>query len=384
MQGRLFRLASVISVLGVVGATGCAKERAFGSAADSDGADRAVGELIPGDAAARPESVGTTQSGSDGSVAGEKEAVAEPECAGLPLSRCECKVGETTTCVARFASLGVCALRMLECVAPGVWPGGGACVPDGPELCDPGQQDENCDGSIDENCSCTNTSAEACGEGGVRICADGAWGACACLGERSVDLDQNGVPDIEETLLQNGNVTTSIDAWTLRVNDPGYGAFVRDDAGSLSCSGALELTTLETGNPDPAAPSPYIWITHFAEQCVQTSNSRVVAYSQARLIANTGDYGATLQSTGVDPSFASVELQGYSNPDCVGDLVIAQDMQFLLETDGAWQTLGTSLQDSVSIQSLRIRWNVVEDGLDGSQVGGVRIVQWDNFMLRAL
>jgi hypothetical protein len=135
-------------------------------------------------------------------------------CAGLPLNRCECLAGDRTTCGARYASVGACAGRVLDCQA-GVWPPGTECTMQGPELCDPGAIDDDCDGSVDEGCNCINAARQSCGisQTGVRVCAGGAWGSCTCEAALQLDIDQSGAPDVSETALTNGSFTVDISGW---------------------------------------------------------------------------------------------------------------------------------------------------------------------------
>jgi hypothetical protein len=99
---------------------------------------------------------------------------------------------------------------------------------------------------------------------------------------------------------------------------------------------------------------------------------------------NTGDYNGTLQATGVDPSLVSVDLEGFQTDDCSDEALVTQETPFELAPYGAWQTLSGMLPNSTSLQSVRVRWSVLEDDIAGFQSTGVRLVQWDNFLLRAL
>jgi len=79
----------------------------------------------------------------------------DDDCDGEVNEGCECDEGEQTTCGEEFASVGVCAAQAIQCSAQGTWPADvAACAPIGPELCDPGRLDENCDGLANERPPC--------------------------------------------------------------------------------------------------------------------------------------------------------------------------------------------------------------------------------------
>jgi hypothetical protein len=388
--------AAVLMAVCLLGTHGCqGKQRPFGvtserpggvddneSPASSDRDD--PGDERPGDTASDPASDTPENEAKLPAATPGSGAIDAGACAGLPLSRCECAVGETTSCRAEYASFGVCGDRTIECQMPGTWPPGDACLPTSEELCTPGQLDEDCDGSVDEGCECIDGTQEGCGNqsSGVRTCAAGLWGTCLCPGEQAIDVDENAIADANETLIDNGSFSTDLSGWDVLVNELPYTQFVREDADALTCSGAMQLMTAESGTR--VGTGLFTWVTNQAQRCIATTVSSVAAFAEVRLLMNTGDYNGSLEATGVDPSIVSLDLWSYGTANCSGDPVSAQNQLFELPTDGSWQRLSGSLVAGSATQSLLVRWSVVGDGVDGEQSTGVRLVQFDNMLLRPL
>lgn len=252
-----------------------------------------------------------------------------------------------------------------------------------PELCSPGQLDEDCDGEIDEGCECIDGEAQACGaeSSGLRTCAADAWGACVCIGEQVLDVDRNGVADATETLVGNGFFSANLNGWDNNF-DPPYTQFVAADAGGLACSGALELMTLETVTP--VGTGRFNWTTNFVQRCVSSSVSSVAVFFQARLLMNTGDYNGSLETLGVDPSVVGLDLAAFEAADCGGEPLAEQNQLIELSTDGSWQLLDGALVGGAATQSWRVALRVVGDDIEGEQSTGVRLMQFDNVLLRPL
>jgi hypothetical protein len=347
-----------------------------------DFADGSVRETSDATAAATPDVAPESAVAFDGGGGPSTPSAGLEPCAGLPLSRCECAVGETTTCLDRYVSLGVCGERTLTCEPPGVWASGAVCAPASEELCDPGGQDDDCDGTSDEDCFCINGATEGCGNGsaGTRGCSEGRWGACRCLGESTVDLDQNGVPDAEETLLANGSVSNDLTGWQTETGDDAYESFVVNDADGLACSGAMRLSGLVIFN----GVNPFTWIGNYAQQCAATNAASLSAAANARLVANSGDVSPILLTSGVDPSLTAITLFAFGTPDCSGAPLLEESTLFEQATDGSWQTLRSASSLPPGVQSVRVRFSIIGDDVEGLQSTALRLIEWDNLMAHPL
>jgi hypothetical protein len=300
-------------------------------------------------------------------------------CAGLQLDRCECSVGEPSTCGAEYVSAGTCGARTLVCEAPGVWPPETACAPTS-ERCDPGQVDDDCDGAVDEGCSCINGATESCGLGigGVRLCADGALGDCQCASDAALDIDANGVPDVQESLLGNGRFIENLVGWlqSQRDNTEVDGILFEhreEDAAGPACSGSMLLISTEDSG------------SNFADLCVPVGPGAFTAAAQAVLIYNAGSPRAgQLRTLSIDPSFVELGLTAFGALDCTGASLAEQNTQLDLRPDLVWQTLRTNLQAPTGTQALRVRINVVAHD-PVTQLGfNTRGAIWDNVLLHQL
>lgn len=369
-----------LSVLLLALACGALDDRTF--EADQGGAGGgAVGEQIAAAGSGGNGTAGTAGAELGGSEPAETadgvSGAASNPCEGLPASQCECSVGESTTCGAEYASIGACGTRVLLCQEPGVWPPGTNCTPDGPELCDPGAIDDDCDGVVDEDCACINTTSESCGigTGGLRVCADGQWGACQCEAEADLDVDGNGVADASESLVGNGRFTADLAGWlqSQRNNTEVDGVLYEHsavDAIGASCSGSMLLISTENSG------------SNFADQCLTESSPSYSAAAQALLIANGGGRSTGVLTTGSDPSFAELSLTAFGSADCSGAPLGEQLERVELTPNGGWQVLRVSLPAPVGTQGLRVRINTVADDEGGLLPYQLRSVRWDNVLVR--
>jgi hypothetical protein len=323
---------------------------------------------------------GTTETpgqGTAGTTGAPAANAAGPDaCAGLPLSRCECAVGESSTCGAEYVTTGACAARVLVCEAPGTWPPASTCAPMGPELCDPGALDDDCDGQVDEDCACINATTEACADGTERVCANGAWGPCRC-GSDTVDTDQNGVADSAETLVSNGTFSTDLSGWTQSAAAEGTAngiVFARasEDASQHACSGSMLLVAWEST------------ADNYAEQCVLAGADDYAASAQAFLVANEGADPSvpSLVTTGADPAYVQLRLSAFSSRDCQGDPLAEQLVRPSLEPVPSWQSMAVQLVAPNGTQSLRLRITTVLGSV--SDPVELRSARWDNIVLHAL
>lgn len=358
---------------------GCAVDERELTVAD-DGVSSAGEEAPAMDVTVRAPEAPPSSALPETSSAAASSAAADA-CAGLPEGRCECVTGASSTCGAEYVTLGSCATRPLVCQAPGTWPPASECAPVGPELCDPGAVDDDCNGEIDEGCACINTAVEVCdgAPGAMRVCVGGAWGPCQCALEEELDIDQNGVADSAETLLSNGTFTGDLAGWVQSEADaPGNSRplFERadDDATQLACSGSMLLISWENSGDN------------FAEQCVTATSDSYVASAQVLLVANAGfgDTSSELVTTNFDPSVMALELAALASSDCTGTPLTEELASTTLDPFlPSWQLLRVSMAAPAGTQSLRLRLRVVADAESGQQSYEQRAARWDNVVLHA-
>ncbi len=368
-------------ILGCALIQGCALDDRLLAVADEMGEETASETLAPAP---------STDAGSPGAAgASSTPAASSPDgpapvagCTGLPMGRCECTVGESTLCGAEYVALGQCADRILICEAPGAWPPASACAPMGPELCDPGALDDDCDGQIDEGCTCINATRQTCNNGGVRVCIGGDWAPCLCEAEGSLDSDQNGVADSAETLLENGTFTSDLSWWDQSqlnhsMTEGILFQHVSADATQLACSGSMLLVSWESTGDNLAA------------QCVPAGAGTYVASARAFLMANTGSNPlvAALATTGVDPATVSLDLHAVADEYCNGAVLAEQVATTVLDpVVRSWQPLTTTIEAPAGTLGLLVRVHMVADvPTDGDlQDYPVRSARWDNVVLHAL
>jgi hypothetical protein len=191
-----------------------------------------------------------------------------------------------------------------------------------------------------------------------------------------LDIDQNSVPDASETLIVNGTFTADIEGWlqSQRNNTQFEGVlfeFDTADATDLQCSGSMLLISTENA------------ADNFAEQCVTASAGVYAAISQALLVGNSGGgRQSSLEATGVDPSFVTLELAAFDVSNCQGTSLANEVTRLEMIPGDSWQTLRTRLTAPAPTQSLRLRVNVVADDPEGLQVYRNRTARWDNLLLR--
>lgn len=121
---------------------------------------------------------------------------------------CTCFPGAQSTCRGAYGSRGACAERQIDCTN-GQWPSAAACAPIQAEVCDPGREDEDCDGQLNEGCACMPGQSSTCevAFGALGVCGPrpltcsqaGAWPSETCLptaaescGEAFEDEDCDG------------------------------------------------------------------------------------------------------------------------------------------------------------------------------------------------
>ncbi len=137
----------------------------------------------------------------------------DDDCDGEVEEGCACLPGATRSCYAGPAETrghGLCVEGTMACSQGAEFGTWGSCegnVGPGVELCDPAEQDEDCDGAVNEGCECTGdepipcgTEVGACGQG-LQQCRNGLRGECVGATEpipeecNEIDDDCDGAID---------------------------------------------------------------------------------------------------------------------------------------------------------------------------------------------
>lgn len=171
------------------------------------------------------------------------------------------------------------------------------------------------------------------GEGGAGLAANGGEDSGPALIDGCVDLDDNGVGDCDETLVQNGDFRTTTDKWSADVVT--QITWVARNAHADAPSGAAAVSVVDTADQDGLMQSA-------STQCVP-----ITAGGALEILVNF------FIPSGQGEGLAAVGLFFFEQPDCKGP-VKAPAQVSRAETD-VWGLLRTTTLAPDTAASMQIR-----------------------------
>jgi hypothetical protein len=197
------------------------------------------------------------------------------------------------------------------------------------------------------------------GEGGAAGQAGESNGGAATFPDGCVDLDQNGVSDCTETMLDNSAFATDVSHWTAEANTT-ITWDAKDMLGSLQSGSALVTSSGTIDAPGDAFAA--------ADQCVTVSEGQLIdIYANAEIAA-----GQAAGKTAIGLWFFPADA-------CPGDT--ASDVYETSEAFDTGQTITLRVTKLVQAQmrSMRVRLGVIKPFRAASFS-----VRFDNVLIHAL